>query len=140
MVMYELTLFADSFDLKNILPWVVVIIAVVMLASIIGKSFSIYRNIKKNRTYVKRDDDSFQRLISIRGEYFVLSCGGKYSVGADGQLKAGKYLLRGDGYDKFQLDINGDLRDFCGDSNIEFVDGDVITPVTCETLIKPTKD
>lgn len=136
MLLKELTLFAEPIKLQNFLPWVVVAIAVVMLATILGKSFSIYRNIKKNRTYTKRDDEQPQRLLTIRGEYFVLSSGVDYAVGQHGQLKEGNYLLRGDGFDKFQLTINGETKDFKGDSELELVEGDVIMPA-CDVLIKP---
>ena len=129
-------LFVEPADLQNFLPWVVVAIAVVVLVSILAKSFSVYRNIKRNRTYVKREVEEHQQLLTIRGQYFVLSAGAEYSVGQNGQLKVGKYLLRGDGYDKFQLVINGETKDFDGDANVEFADGDTLTPV-CDVLIKP---
>ena len=132
----ELTLFEQPLKLQDFLPWVVVAIAVIMLVTILGKCVSIYRNIKRNRTYVKRDDQPSQQLLTIRGEYFVLNSGAEYSVGEHGQINAGKYLLRGDGYDKFQLSINGELKDFVGDSTVEFADGDVIKP-GCNVLIKP---
>ena len=48
-------LFATTVELQNIMPWVIVVLATVMLASIIGKCIAIYRNLKRNRTYVKRD-------------------------------------------------------------------------------------
>ena len=128
-------LFAEPVKLQNLLPWLVVAIAVVVLASIIGKCISIYRNIKKNRKYVKPDEPQ-QLLATIRGEYFVLSGGVQYSAGQDGFLKAGRYILRGDGYDKFQLVINGETKEFDGDSEVELSDGDLITPV-CDVLIKP---
>lgn len=48
-------LFAEPVQLQNIMPWVIVALAVIMLASIIGKCISIYRNLKRNRTYVKRE-------------------------------------------------------------------------------------
>ena len=136
MLLYELTLFGETLGLQDFLPWVVVAIAVVVLVSILAKSFSVYRNIKRNRTYVKREGKEPQQLLTIRGQYFVLSAGVEYSVGEHGQLKVGKYLLRGDGYDKFQLVINGETNDFDGDVNVEFADGDVISPV-CDILIKP---
>ena len=50
-------LFALAFELQNIMPWVIVALAVIMLVSIVGKCFTIYRNLKRNRTYVKRDDE-----------------------------------------------------------------------------------
>ena len=133
-------LFAQPFQLQNIMPWVVVALAVIMLVTILGKCISIYRNIKRNRTYVKRDgEEESQPLLTIRGEYFVLSCGVEYSVGESGQLKAGKYILRGDGFDKFQVKVNGAENECEGDSAADFADGDVITPVTCDVLIKPLK-
>ena len=132
-------LFAEPFQLQNIMPWVIVALAVIMLATVLGKCVSIYRNIKRNRTYVKRDTEQAQQLLTIRGEYFVLDCGTEYSVGEGGQLKSGKYLLRGDGYDKFQITLNGETKEFVGDGHVELADGDKITPA-CAVLIKPLKE
>ncbi|MCH5152676.1 MAG: hypothetical protein J1F68_01775 [Clostridiales bacterium] len=53
-------LFAEPIDLQNILPWVIVALAVVMLVSILGRCISIYRNLKRNRTYVKREGSDTQ--------------------------------------------------------------------------------
>ena len=129
-------LFAEPFNLKNILPWVVIALAAIMLGGILAKCISIYRNIKKNRTYVKKNDEPKTPLLTIRGEYFVLSSSGTYSVGEGGQIKQGNYLVRGDGYDKFQLVTNGETKDFEGDIDVKFADGDVINPV-CDVLVKP---
>ena len=49
-------LFAEPFDLQNIFPWVIIVLAAVMLIGILGKCVSIYRKLKRNRTYVKRED------------------------------------------------------------------------------------
>ena len=133
-------LFAKPFNIQNILPWVVIALAAIMLITILGKCFSIYRNIKKNRTYVNKKDEHKEPLMTIRGEYFVLSSSGTYSVGEGGQLKPGEYLLRGDGYDKFELTVNGETKQFDGDSVVSFSDGDAVTPVTCDLLIKPVVD
>ena len=130
-------LFAKPFDLQNILPWVIVALAVVMLVTILGKSFSTYRNIKKNKTNAKKDEQPKEQLLAIRGEYFVLSLSGTYLVGEGGQLRQGAYLLRGDGYDNFQLTVNGETVELNGDTVVNFSDGDAVTPVTCNVLIKP---
>ena len=133
-------LFSKPFNLLHVLPWVVIAIAVVVIVGILAKSISSYRNIKRNRNNVKSDSEPKAQLIAIRGEYFVLSCNGQYSVGVGGQLKAGKYFLRGDGYDKFQLTVNGEVKEFVGDSEVDFSDGDTVTSVTCDLLIKPVID
>ena len=51
------TLLADLSLLQDIMPWVIVAMAVGMLVFIICKCVSIYRNLKKNRTYVKHDGE-----------------------------------------------------------------------------------
>lgn len=118
------------------MPWVVVALAVVMLVTIIAKCISIYLKLKRNRTYVKHSGE-IEQTIAIRGEYFVLGCGVEYSVGESGQLAAGEYILRGDGYDSFQLIVNGESRDFNGDSSVALCDGDVVSAPACDVLIKP---
>ena len=131
-------LFAKPILIQNILAWVVVALAALMFSAIIYKCIRIYRNLKKNRAYVKHDSEAISKIIAIRGEYFVLSCGVEYCVGESGQLAAGNYLVRGDGYDKFQLNVNGECRDFEGDSSVELCEGDTVQPTTCDVLIKPT--
>lgn len=133
-------LFAEPFKIQNILPWVIVALVVIMLGAILGKSISTYRNIKKNRTSGKKDDQPKQQLLAIRGEYFVLSIDCEFLVGEGGQLRQGSYLLRGDGYDKFELTINGETKQFDGDSVVNLSNGDVVTPTTCNVLIKPIVD
>ena len=133
-------LFAEPIKLQNILPWVIVALAVVMIVAILSKSFATYRNIKKNKNHVKQDDQPKEPLMTIRGEYFVLQSNCAYSVGEGGQLKSGAYLLRGDGYDKFELTVSGETKQINGDSVVTFFDGDVLTPLTCDLLIKPFTD
>ena len=132
-------LFAQSFEFLSILPWIVVAVAVGVLAFIVIKCISMYRNLKRNKTEAKTVDETAP-LIAIRGEYFVLKSGVEYLVGSDGQLMAGKYLLRGDGYDKFKVAVNGEERELNGDETLELNDGDRLSAVTCDTLIKPYTD
>ena len=129
-------LIANSSVLYDILPWIVVAIAVAMLAGILIKCISVYRTLKRNRTYVKRGGEVVP-LLAIRGEYFVLTSGIEYSVGESGQLKTGKYVLRGDGYDKFQIALNGEEKELNTDDEIELNEGDKLCSITCDTLIKP---
>ena len=131
-----LMLFIQPFEISNIWPWIVVALAVAMLAGILAKCISLYLTLKRNRTYVKRDGNVIP-LLAIRGEYFVLACGVEYSAGEDGQLKCGKYVVRGDGYDKFRIVLNGEERELSTDNEIELNEGDKLRAVTCDTLIKP---
>ena len=132
-------LFSEPIDILGILPWMVVAVAVGVLAFVVIKCISMYRNLKRNKTEVKTVDEAAP-LIAIRGEYFVLKSGVEYSVGDDGQLKAGKYLLRGDGYDKFQLNLNGEERELTTDAELETVDGDKLIVTSCDVLIKPYRE
>ena len=132
-------LFAQSFDFLSILPWVVVAVAVGVLAFIVYKCVATYRNLKRNKNSVKQEVETIP-LLAIRGEYFVLSRDVEYKVGEEGQLKAGKYALRGDGYDRFQILLNGEEQDFHTDESLQLTDGDWIAALSCDVLIKPCRD
>lgn len=129
-------LFAESFDIIEILPWVVIAIAVVTLVGIIAKCISNYRVLKRNKTYVKRNGEIVP-MLAIRGEYFVMSKDVEYTVGESGQFKAGYYILKGDGYDNFTVTINGETRELNGAETLQLSDGDKLTADTCDLLIKP---
>ena len=131
-------LFAEPLEFLSILPWIVVAIAVGVLVFIVVKCVSIYRNLKRNKMQAKVDDET-SPLIAIRGEYFVLNKDIEYRVGSDGQLKSGKYLLRGDGYDKFQILLNGEKQEFHTDETLEVADGDRVAVLNCDILIKPVQ-
>lgn len=118
------------------IPWIIVALAVVMLGFIVAKCISIYRKLKRSKTYVKREGEVVQTL-AVRGEFFIMVCGVAYSVGEDGQLRSGKYVLRGDGYDEFCVKVNDEERQCNVDEMVELNDGDTIVAVTCDTLIKP---
>ena len=132
-------LFAEPIEFLDILPWLVVAVAVGVLAFLLGKCIKMYRNLKRNKNSVKQEIKVIP-LLTIRGEYFVLSRDVEYKVGEDGQLKVGKYLLRGDGYDKFQFLLNGEEQDFHTDETLQLTDGDWIAALSCDVLIKPCRD
>lgn len=132
-------LFAETPSILQILPWIVVAIAVGVLVFLIVKCVSIYRTLKRNKMYVKRDGEIIP-LLAIRGEFFVLRCGIEYSVGDDGQLKQGGYVLRGDGYDKFQVKLNGEEKELNANDILDLSEGDTLCAVTCDLLTKPCQE
>ena len=133
-------LFSEPIDILGILPWVVVAVAVGVLVFILAKSFSLYRRLKRDKMNAKQASEQTIPLLAIRGEFFVLSCGVEYAVGNDGQLQAGKYQLRGDGYDKFQILLNGEEQDLHTDETLQLTDGDWIAALSCDVLIKPYQE
>ena len=132
-------LFAEPLDFLSILPWIVVAIAVGVLVFIVVKCVSIYRNLKRNKACAKNDGESVP-LLAVRGDFFVLACGVEYVVGDSGQLKQGKYVLRGDGYDEFQVKLNGEEKVLNGSDVVELSNGDTLSAVTCNTLIRPHQE
>ena len=134
-------LFAEPIEFLDILPWLVVAVAVGVLAFLLGKCIKMYRTLKRNKLSANNKSDEQQSpLLAVRGEFFVLSCGVEYSVGEDGQLKAGKYLLRGDGYDVFQIKLNGEEKQLNSNDTVELNDGDKLIAASCDVLIKPCRD
>lgn len=128
-------LFANI-NLDQILVWVVVAIAVGVLAGVIFKCVSNYRALKRNKMYVKRNGEVVT-LLAIRGEYFVMSRDVEYVVGNGGQLKQGDYVVKGDGYDNFTVTVNGQSRALIGAEILQLSDGDKLVASTCDLLIKP---
>ena len=49
-------LFAEPFNLQNIMPWVIVALAILMLIGILGKCVSIYRKLKQNQNKAKLNE------------------------------------------------------------------------------------
>lgn len=57
MIHAELTLFEEPTTFQKILPWAIIVIAVVVLAILIWKSIALYRDLKKSKTYVVKREE-----------------------------------------------------------------------------------
>ena len=60
-----------------------------------------------------------------------------YSAGQDGQLKAGKYLLKAadSSADKFNVRYNGLVKEYVSGDVVTLTDGDTISPVSGSVVI-----
>ncbi len=79
---------------------------------------------------------------AITDGYFVMNRNVIYSVGLDGKLNVGKYTLENaDGAsDKFNMRVNGLVREYESGDIITLADGDTISPVSGAVVITVCKE
>lgn len=136
---------------KTVLLCVVIVATVLALAMIVVKSVFLSRE-KKRKASNKSDtvspiaesgyaEDDFMTERSNNGN-MIMSRNVIYSVGLDGQLKAGKYVLQSaeSANDKFNVRLNGLVKEFANGSEISLATGDTISPVSGSVILSPIED
>ena len=135
-------LFANSIEPKDIVTWVLVAMLVVAIGALASKYVAMYRKIKKTQKQLKKEREELanavpDKLLAIDGDYFVLSCEVEYAVGADGQLRQGRYELKSADGCAFTVRICADAREYNDGDTVQLTDGDTICATTNGVLIKP---
>ena len=76
-----------------------------------------------------------------RGE-IVMSRNVIYSAGIDGQIKSGKYIMKSaDGAtDKFNVRVNGLVREYAGGDVVLLSDGDTLSPVSGAVILSSCEE
>ena len=117
--------------------------ALVGLLTVIIKQKQLKSSDKKQRSDIIENPQSSalneeQAYYESNGS-LVMSRNVIYSVGVDGQLKAGKYTLEcaHDATAKFNARINGLVREYEGGDVVTLTDGDTVSPVSCSVIISP---
>ena len=135
---------AETLDFNRIFPFVLVAVAVAVIVATLYKKISSYRAMKQSQKqqYARRSNGTAEiphALLEIRGEYFVLKKGETYSVGEDGQLKEGKYLLKNAdaAFSQFSGEVCGAEKTFEGQIDLQFATGDTFRCISGDILIKP---
>lgn len=98
-----------------------------------GKQMDEQQNtLTQEQTYLEAND---------RGE-IVMSRNVIYSAGIDGQIKSGKYLMKSaDGAtDKFNVRVNGLVREYESGDVVILSDGDTLSPVSGAVLLSSCED
>lgn len=135
-------LFAQSIEPKDTLTWILLALAVVALGGLITKVIATYRSAKQRQEQMdaaRREQQIADtlRLLEIKGEYLEMQQGIEYSVGNEGQIKEGRYVLKSANENgKLTVRLNGQIREFYDGEVVTLTDGDVICP-TDAVLIKP---
>ncbi len=141
-------------DTGKIVLLCVVIVAIVLAVSmLIVKSVLMSRRSKKGR----EKNESVNTEVNIDGtvdgcdnvsvdDYFdgqlVMSRNVIYSVGTEGQIKAGKYALKcaDDASAKFNVRVNGLVREYDSGDSVTLTDGDTLSPVSCAVILTALED
>ncbi len=83
-----------------------------------------------------------QRLEEIKNESLVMSRNTMYSVGNDGQIPEGKFVVVSSASDDatFNIRVNGLVENYKSGTVLTLTDGDTICPVSCAVCLKPYVD
>lgn len=83
-----------------------------------------------------------ERDEAVLCEDFVMSRNVIYSVGAEGKLNVGKYTVENadDASTKFNMRVNGLVREYEGGDIITLADGDTVSPVSGSVIISAFKE
>lgn len=121
---------------------VVAILLVWIVASVAKRKKRAKKSAQEQLIKEQIEQGVEQRLMEIRNEYFVMPRNVTQSVGQNGQISAGKYVLKASvsGQDAFNVRLNGLVQE-CHDGDVVFLaDMDTICPVSGAVLIKPVVD
>lgn len=128
-------------DLKT---FVIVLGTVCALALIVAVILAV-RIVKgnKGKVAVSKEDkvqtaSEYLEEMEMRGEFMVLARNVIYSVGVEGQIAAGKYLLENtiDSEPDFNVRFNGLVKEFHNGDTVYLAAGDTICGVSTSIMIK----
>ncbi len=128
-------------DLKT---FVIVLGTVCALALIVAVILAV-RIVKgnKGKVAVSKEDkvqtaSEYLEEMEMRGEFMVLARNVIYSVGVEGQIAAGKYLLENtiDSEPDFNVRFNGLVKEFHSGDTVYLAAGDTICGVSTSIMIK----
>lgn len=79
---------------------------------------------------------------AITADYLVMSRNVIYSVGLDGKLNVGRYVVKNadDASAKFNMRVNGLVREYANGDVITLADGDTVSPVSGSVIIAAYKE
>ena len=127
--------FADNNDTTRIILWVVLACAVLGLITLMVYTMLLARRNKNNQSNnpnAASANGQNGAAVTAPANEVVMSRNVVYAAGADGQLKAGEYVLKNaDGSsDKFNLRYNGLVREYTNGDRVVLADGDTLSPVS----------
>lgn len=153
LTLRSLVAFADS---GEIVLYCTLIGAV--LGAICGGVAAIVAAKKRKTDIAKPSDEAEQRDVppseqangaqenpveeAITADYLVMSRNVIYSVGIDGKLNVGKYVVTNtdDASAKFNMRVNGLVREYANGDVITLADGDTLSPVSGSVVIEAVKE
>ena len=140
------------FFFKNLDTLTIVFIAlgIAFVAVVLGVVlYKLVRSVIKNKKAHKSEqfdqavNNAVERkILEMRNEYLVMSRGVTYSVGADGEIAMGKYVLKNavESQNSFNLRLNGLVEQRNNGDVVTLGAGDTLCAVSGSVLIKPFVD
>lgn len=138
--------FVDD-NARRIILWVVIIGSALGLISLLVHTMLVSRRNKKiqgEQTAAANDENADnapveqdERLDAATADNIVMSRNVIYSVGLDGQMRSGKYTLTNadNSADKFNVRVNGLVREYANGDTVALANGDTISPVSGSVVL-----
>ena len=138
------------FDNPDTVTIVLIALGIACVAVLLGVLlYKLIRSVVRNKKAAK--EQSFnqaveqaleQKMLEKRNEYLVMSRGVTYSVGMDGEIAMGKYILKCavDSEQSFNLRLNGLVENHKNGDIVVLGAGDTLCAVSDSVLIKPYLD
>ena len=124
--------------------------AIAVVVAIVSVVRSKKRNNTKDGQTNEQQDEQLQDTLAQEQAYLEANDNGQlvmtrnviYSVGLNGKIRAGKYVLtnadESDG--KFNLRFNGLVKEYANGDVLMLTDGDTLSPVSGSVVLAPVED
>lgn len=98
------------------------------------------RDVQPSKTANGAQENAVEEAITA--DYLVMSRNVIYSVGIDGKLNVGRYVVKNadDASAKFNMRVNGLVREYANGDVITLADGDTLSPVSGSVTIEAVKE
>ena len=128
---------SETLNIVLIALGAVLVLAVIAILSV--KAVKRKRLAAQQQQQQAIDEGVRKKMLEIRNEYLVLPRNITYSVGPEGEIAVGRYLLKSsvEGEKTFNLRLNGLVQPFSDGTVITLGLGDTVCAVSNYALIKP---
>lgn len=135
-------------NVKKIILWVVLVSAVIGLLALGIHTVLQARKAKKGSAESADTDENlsadedYNALDDVPSDEIVIPRNVVYSVGLNGQIRIGKYVVSSadDSTSKFNMRVNGLVREYTSGDMFTLADGDTISPVSGSVVLKRAED
>lgn len=133
-------------EFDKIVLWIAILSLVLGVIVMVVTAFTVARKKKNGNSAdstVNGDTHADDALAQGDGKtddgVVVMSRNVMYSVGVEGQMRAGKYVMKSaDGAaDKFNVRYNGLVKEYANGDTLVLIDGDTISPVSGTVMLEP---
>lgn len=128
---------SETLNIVLIALGAVLVLAVIAILSV--KAVKRKRLAAQQQQQQAIDEGVRKKMLEIRNEYLVLPRNITYSVGPEGEIAVGRYILKSsvEGEKTFNLRLNGLVQPFSDGTVITLGLGDTVCAVSNSALIKP---